>query len=57
MAENEPIPGPSAPPGTRITWRAVNGPISGVTAAFRDGNYLVLLDNGKYVIVNEKSLL
>lgn len=54
--QEPPIIEPKYPPGARVSWRAANGPKSGVTAGFRNGNYLVLLDNGRHVIVNEKSI-
>ena len=43
--------------GNRVWWEAVSGPVSGIVEEFRDGdNYLVRLDNGKCVIVNELSI-
>jgi len=44
--------------GDRVYWNAVNGCISGVLKKKqKDGDWLVLLDNSKYVIVNEKSFI
>lgn len=54
--ENKPILEPKHPPRSRVSWMTINGPRSGATAAFRDGNYLVQLDNGKSVIVHESSI-
>lgn len=42
--------------GTVVYWNAVNGVTRGtIQSQQKDGDYLVALDNGKYVIVNEKS--
>ena len=41
----------------RISWRTLNGIHSGVIVAEDELGYLVRLDNGKYVIVNQKSIL
>ncbi len=42
--------------GDRIHWTAVNGEVSGVIEVVQSkGNYLVRLNSGKVVIVNEKS--
>jgi len=54
--QKQPVSGPSVPPGARVSWNAVNGLVSGVTEGFRDGKYLVRLDDGRNVIVNEKSI-
>lgn len=44
--------------GDRVYWNAVNGRVGGVLKKLqKDGDWLVLLDNGKYVIVNEKSFI
>ena len=56
IPQKEPILEPKRPPGSRVSWTTINGPRSGATAAFRDGNYLVQLDNGKSVIVHESSI-
>lgn len=42
--------------GDNITWRTLNGTRSGVIVAENGSGYLVKLDNGKYVIVNQKSI-
>ena len=44
-------------PGERITWKAVNGPQSGIIQKKHCEGYLVLLYSGKYVIVHEKSII
>ena len=41
----------------RISWRTLNGISSGVIEAENELGYLVKQDNGKYVIVNQKSIL
>lgn len=59
MTENpakKPVLVPSYPPGVRVCWFAINGLQSGITEGFRDGNYLVRLYDGRYVIVHEKSI-
>lgn len=42
--------------GDRITWEAVNGPKSGFISEETPLGYMVLLDNGKCVIVHENSI-
>ena len=44
---------------SRVRWSAVNGIVSGVVTAEAAGewNWLVRLDSGKFVIVNEKSFI
>lgn len=42
--------------GEKISWKAVNGVARG-TIVDKSINYLVRLDNGKQVIVNEKSII
>lgn len=42
--------------GDRVTWTAVNKPYSGVVTGKHTLGWKVRLDNGKYVIANEKSL-
>lgn len=42
--------------GDRVTWETVNGPRSGIVEDKRTLGYLVRLDSGKCVIVNEKSI-
>lgn len=44
--------------GVRVSWTAVNGIVSGVLEQSRPGgDWVVRLDNGKIVIVNEKSFI
>jgi len=44
--------------GERVHWSGVNRIESGVLKSEqKDGDWLVLLDNGKYVIVNENQIL
>lgn len=54
--QKKPVYKPKYRPGATVSWMAVNGPQSGVTEGFRDGNYLVRLYNGRHTIVNEKSI-
>jgi len=42
--------------GTTISWRADNGKMSGVVTEKNGSDYLVRLDNGKYINVNKKSI-
>lgn len=44
-------------PGERISWRTLNGTMSGVIEDEQELGYLVRLDNGKYVIVDSKSMI
>lgn len=42
--------------GDKVRWTTVNGFGSGVLVKEqKDGDWIVLLDNGKHVIVNERS--
>lgn len=43
--------------GKRVSWMTVNGPNSGVVDSLFNNDYMIRLDNGKYVIVGEKSIL
>jgi hypothetical protein len=43
--------------GDRISWMTVNGIKSGAAVDKRELGYLVLLDNGKYVIVSKQSII
>lgn len=44
--------------GDKVRWNGVNGSLSGVvTQVIGGGNFLVRIDNGKFVIVNENSFL
>ena len=44
--------------GDRIWWEGISKTISGIVEEIQpNDNYLVRLDNGKYVIVNELSIL
>ena len=44
--------------GDKITWAAVNSLCKGVIAeAWASGNWLVLVGDNRYVIVNEKSVI
>lgn len=42
--------------GKRVSWMTVNGPNSGVIDSLFNNDYMIRLDNGKYVIVGEKSI-
>ena len=42
--------------GDRITWKTLNGTCSGVIVDEDESGFLVKLDNGKYLIVNSKSI-
>lgn len=42
--------------GKRVSWMTVNGPNSGVVDSLFNNDYMIRLDNGKYVIVGEKSI-
>ena len=42
--------------GERISWEGVSRVISGEITGFRKHGYIVLLDNGKCVIVEESSI-
>ena len=43
--------------GDRITWKTLNGTCSGVIVdEDESGVLLVKLDNGKYLIINSKSI-
>lgn len=45
-------------PSDRVSWRAVNGVRSGILDwDMGGGNWMVRLDNGKSVIVNENSFV
>ena len=44
--------------GDTVSWKAVNGVVSGtLEGEIKPGEWLVRLDNGKSVIVNEKSFI
>lgn len=43
--------------GKRVSWMTVSGPNSGVVDSLFNNDYMIRLDNGKYVIVGEKSIL
>ncbi len=43
--------------GKRVSWMTVNGPNSGVVDSLFNDDYMIRLDNDKYVIVGEKSIL
>lgn len=43
--------------GDRVSWRGVSRVISGEITGFHPKGYIVSLDNGKYVIVAEQSIL
>jgi len=42
--------------GKRVSWMTVNGPNSGIVDSLFNNDYMIRLDNGKYVIVGEKSI-
>lgn len=42
--------------GDRITWKTLNGTCSGVIVDEDEFGFLVKLDNGKYLIINSKSI-
>ena len=42
--------------GDRITWKTLNGTCSGVIVDEDELGYLVKLDNGKYLIINSKTI-
>lgn len=42
--------------GKRVSWMTVNGPNSGVIDGLFNNDYMIRLDNGKYVIVGKKSI-
>lgn len=42
--------------GKRVSWMTVNGPNSGVIDSLFNNDYMIRLDNGKYVIVGKKSI-
>lgn len=44
--------------GERVSWNAVNGVVSGtLEREGKPGEWMVRLDNGKYVIIDEKSFI
>lgn len=43
-------------PGDRIAWMSIKGPQSGVIETKFGNGWLTRLDNGKCVLVNEKSI-
>lgn len=43
--------------GRRIYWKGVNRIESGIIADEEGGCWLVLLDNGKHMIVNRRSII
>ena len=42
--------------GDRITWKTLNGTCSGVIVDEDESYFLIKLDNGKYLIINSKSI-
>lgn len=48
---------PAYAPGTKVSWTTVNGPTSGIVKDYRGTDYLIGLDNDKYVIVNLESII